>query len=349
MRSLTRFGLAALGVALFLGTASVGFSAEAGGLSGPTPFPLPGGEGGIGLDDLQFSSSLHKVLVPGGKTGKLFLIDPQTKEITAIPGFTSAASVPGGKVRGTTSAVEGMGFLFASDREAKQVKIVDPNAKSIVGTANLEGGPDYVRFVAPNKEVWVTEPHAKEIEVFTLQAGDKPSLTHSTKIAFDDGPEALAVDAKRHRAYTHVGANTLAIDLATHAVVATWPHGCSGEAAGLDLDEARGWVLVGCGEGKAVVLDAEKGTEIGHASSGEGVDIMAYRPDKGHLYFPGAKSGTLSVFGVSDKGALSLLGTAPSAERAHCVTADDQGNVWVCDPKGGRLLLYRDAFPPSGR
>jgi hypothetical protein len=41
--------------------------------------PNPGGEGGIGFDDPTFSPTLHRVLVPGGRTGNLDLIDPATK------------------------------------------------------------------------------------------------------------------------------------------------------------------------------------------------------------------------------------------------------------------------------
>jgi hypothetical protein len=37
------------------------------------PVPLPGGEGGIGFDDLTFSPQLGKLLVPAGRTGNLDL------------------------------------------------------------------------------------------------------------------------------------------------------------------------------------------------------------------------------------------------------------------------------------
>ena len=52
-----------------------------------TAVAIPGGEGGIGFDDLVFSPELHKVLVPAGHTGKLYLIDPTTFAMTSIGGF----------------------------------------------------------------------------------------------------------------------------------------------------------------------------------------------------------------------------------------------------------------------
>jgi hypothetical protein len=42
----------------------------------PTTIQLPGGESGIGLDDLRYSRKLGRVLVPAGRTGNLDLIDP---------------------------------------------------------------------------------------------------------------------------------------------------------------------------------------------------------------------------------------------------------------------------------
>src|SRR5512143_3126102 len=47
----------------------------------PTKLALPGGEGGIGFDDMMFSPSLHRVIAPAGRTGKLDLIDPKTQKV----------------------------------------------------------------------------------------------------------------------------------------------------------------------------------------------------------------------------------------------------------------------------
>jgi hypothetical protein len=39
---------------------------------------IPGGSAGIGFDDLRYSPSLKRVLVPAGRTGMFVLIDPRT-------------------------------------------------------------------------------------------------------------------------------------------------------------------------------------------------------------------------------------------------------------------------------
>jgi hypothetical protein len=50
----------------------------------------------------------------------------------------------------------------------------------------------------------------------------------------------------------------------------------------------------------------------------------------------------MAVLAVASDGKLSPVATVPTAKDAHCVAADDNGGAWICDPKGGRLLLYRD-------
>jgi hypothetical protein len=83
----------------------------------PIKLALPGGDGGIGFDDLMYSPALHRVLAPAGRTGKLDLIDPKTQKVDSIGGFsTETDKFAGGHGEGTTSADAGGGYIFASDR-----------------------------------------------------------------------------------------------------------------------------------------------------------------------------------------------------------------------------------------
>jgi hypothetical protein len=137
------------------------------------------------------------------------------------------------------------------------------------------------------------------------------------------------------------------VDPSTHAVAERWPNGYGG-SRGIALDEARGFLFVGCTEGKAVVLDAAHGGKrLGDATSGSGVDFIDYDPKLSHLYFPGAKSQTMAILAVSPRGGLTVLGTIPTAASAHCVVSDRNGTAYVCDPTKGRLLVIRDPYPAS--
>jgi hypothetical protein len=312
----------------------------------PATLALPGGERGIGFDDLMFSPALHRVLAPAGRTGKLDLIDPKTQKIESIGGFSAdAGSFAGGHGEGTTSADAGGGFVFASDRGRTEVVLVDAKTLAVTGRAKLAGGPDYVRWVEPTHEVWVTEPGKKQIELFAL---DKGALAHRGAIDVPGGPESLVIDAARGRAYTHTWDDaTVAIDLAKHEEVARWKNGCKA-SRGIALDAARGLLFVGCDEGRAVALDvAHDGKQVGRAETGKGVDIIAYNPALAHLYVPGGDSATLTILGVAKDGKLSVLGSVAVAADSHCVAADDLGHAYVCDPKRGALLVVMDPFPAS--
>jgi hypothetical protein len=309
------------------------------------PVPLPGARGGIGFDDLTFAPRLHRVLAPAGRTGKLDLIDPATREVGAVDGFATAEEHARGHEQGTTSADEGGEWIFAIDRTTKRLHVVDPKERKIVATTPLAGSPDYVRWVEPTHEVWVTEPDSDRIEVFSVPATGAPKPEHVAFIKVDGGPESLVIDKKRQRAFTHLWKSTsVAVDLHTRSIVGKWQNGCAG-SRGIALEEARGLLFVGCGEGKAVTLDVDHdGKQVSTVGTGNGVDIIAYSPSLMHLYVPGAASATLSILGVGDGGQLTSLATVPTAKGAHCVTADDRGGVWICDPEEGRLLFLKDSF-----
>jgi len=313
-----------------------------------SPLALPGAGGSIGFDDLRFSLELHKVLVPGGRTGRVDLVDPGTRAIDEIAGFSSSRGAGRGHDESTTSADSGQGLIFASDRTQRALVVADPATKSIVARAKLGSGPDYVRWVAPTHEVWVTEPGKKVIETFRVEGGKPPALTPTGTIEVPDGPEALEIDPDRNRAYTNTWHDvTIAIDVDSRAVVGRWKNECKG-SRGLAVDARRGFVFVGCDEGKAVLLDAgREGQVIGRAQAGAGVDGIGYGPALSHLYVPGADAANVTILGVRNSGALDVLGSVPTTREAHCVTADDLGNVYVCDPAYGRLLTFRDPFPAS--
>ena len=302
---------------------------------------IPGGSAGIGFDDLRYAPALGSVLVPGGRTGALVLIDPSTRGARPVAGFRAKTAFSGGHDDGVTSADEGRGWIFATDRTSGLLAIVDPRSRKIVSSVKLGGPPDYVRFVPATGEVWVTQPGGERIEIFRLSAGSPPGAAHEAFLSVPGGPESLVVDGKSGRAYTHLWkGKTVAIDVKARAVTATWDNGCTG-SRGIAIDGPGRFLFAGCAEGKAVVLDTGSGKIVSSLAAGDGVDIIDYDPTLSHLYLPGGKSATLAVLGVSGEGKLSLLGTLPTALGAHCVAVAN-GSVFVCDPKKGRLIVFRD-------
>lgn len=332
------------GAAMFVAAALL----SAAGAAAPVPLPMPGGEAGIGFDDLRYSPELGRVVVPAGRTGRLDLVDPRSRAVESVDGFTRTGSRTRGHGDGTTSADFGDGFVFAIDRTDRTLNVVDPRERRLVTRAKLGGAPDYVRWVGATGEVWVTEPDRERVEVFRFERTSAPALTRTATISIPGGPEALVVDSASGRAYTNTFKDaTIAIEIRTRAVAARWSNGCRG-ARGIALDAPRGLVFVGCEEGKAVALEVSQGKAVGAVGTGDGVDGIAYSDKLAHLYVPAGDAGTLTVVAVGEHGELRALGAVPAARDAHCAAADDQGNVWICDPGKGRLLVVADPFAHRG-
>ncbi len=294
---------------------------------------------GIGFDDLGYSPSLHRVLVPAGRTGTIVLIDPANHHTSSITGLSTEESYGGGHGEGTTSVDEGEGALYATDRTSKEVVIIDPAARRITSRAALGGSPDYVRYVGPTRELWVTQPDSEQIEIFSIS----PRLAHVAFISVPGGPESLVIDGPGGRAYTHLWSGTsVVIDIKSRGIVARWPNQCKG-SRGIAYDERSHFLFAACAEGKAVLDAAHNGAVLATASAGNGVDIIDYDPVRRHLYFPGARSATMTIFSVAANGTLSPLGTTPTARGAHCVTTDGK-DAYVCDPNRGQILVVHDSY-----
>ena len=310
----------------------------------PTAIALPGGTGGVGFDDLGFSDAMDRVLLPGGRTGKLFLVNPATSAVTSISGFGTASGYTGGHRDGITSVTEGAGLLFVVDRTRKELCLVDPAKRSIVSHAPLGAIPDYVRWIDPTHEIWVTEPESTRIEVFRLETGNPPRAVRAGTIAVEGGPESLTLDLKHRRAFTNIGAGTAAIDFRSRAMVGLWENGCD-RASGIALDAQRGFLFVACFLGNVNVLDLASGAIVDSTRLGPGVDIISYSPELGHLYVPSSRTKTLTILGVSTGGTLTSLGTFPGPADSHSVAA--AGKVFLTDQANGRLLAVTDPYPSS--
>jgi hypothetical protein len=304
-------------------------------------------DGGIGFDDLVYSPETHAVLAPAGATGCVGMFDSTSLAKRPLCGLSASGDYSGGHGDGVTSADIGAGRLFAVDRTSQSVKVVELATAQRGQPARsfpLGGQPDYVRWVESKQEVWVTEPDQEQIEVFARRDGG--DLARTDAIAVKGGPESLVVDQTRGRAYSHLwSGQTVVIDLATHAIAEQFSNGCKG-SRGIALDSKKGFLFVGCSEGKAVVLDIDhSGKVLGTAETASGVDIIAANLELNHLYVPAASDGSVTVLGVRGNGTLRRLGSLTAPKGAHCVASDDHSRLWVCSPDAGALLVFDDTFP----
>ena len=114
-------------------------------LAAPVAVPVPGGEGGIGFDDLVFSAPLRRFIIPGGRTGSVFLLDPGTRRLEPVGGLSKLPTWKGGHGQGATSADAGRGTLFVADRTTGHLVASQADGKGTHTEAPGESGPDVQR------------------------------------------------------------------------------------------------------------------------------------------------------------------------------------------------------------
>jgi hypothetical protein len=324
-----------------------------------TAVELTGGEG-LGFNDIEYSTDFHRVVVPGGRTGKVYFVDPDDNQVNVIGGFSYIRYWDLRKEDGPTGVGFGRGFVMVTDRTSTRLSVVDPAVGKIVGSAAEQSGGVGVRFVPTTNEIWLTEPDLDQFEIYSLpehppldpiSIGTIPLHDHYAR-----GPEEPCVDVTRRRVYaTHFtppgpggSAMVMAFDMYTHALVDQWPSTCL-LGHGMRLDETRGFLYLACGEGTVVAMDvANHGHIISSVqTNGANYDIMGIEPNLSHIYLNGDGCSCLNILGISAAGTLSILGTFDSPTGSQSVTADEKGHVWMADPYRGRLIKMNDPFPAS--
>jgi len=286
---------------------------------------------GIDFDDIVYSDRLRSMLVPARRSG-LYLIDARG----------DAERI--GHVRSADSADEGGGRLFVLDRDNGVVNVLDPKSARVVASVETANPGDYVRYVGPTRELWITEPAASPpgIEILTVPEGPAPTPRHAAFVPVPDGPEGLVWSAVTGRAYAHAGADVAAVDLASRAVTARWPTGCDGTHGFPRVDERDGLLLASCnGGGEVVLLDLDDGRRLDRYAVGDGEALPAYSSRSGHFYVRGDPGTRLATLAPSSDG-LRLVKEVTVPEVGHCLTADTAGHYWTCDADAGRILRFDD-------
>jgi DNA-binding beta-propeller fold protein YncE len=343
----------------------------------PLAFNIP-----ISFNDFTYDSHLRRVIIPAGETGEVALIDPKNMNVQLISGFSHQVD-PADPIVGTSAVAVAGGFLFGLDQETNTIKTIDLSTNNVVGSIPLQAAPEYIRYISSTGELWVTEKDLNQIEIFSVSEDNPPTLQSTGKISVPNGPEALIIDDARGLAFTNRSKQGLTdmIQVMTHTVIGQWGNGCS-SAMGMAIDEKEGYLFVACGEGKLVVMDINNnGYQITSENYGGELDFVAYNPNLHHVYLPSSASGIVAIFqlqtlyvtpqpantnspgttptvnptathGVTPtpyfKTSLLLLGTADTAIKSKCVTADDFNNIWVCDPNNGQVFVIHDTFPDNG-
>src|SRR5436309_1723784 len=314
------------------------------------PIPLPGSSGVIALDYFAYDRATGKVWVPASNTGSVEVIDENADAVSQIAGFpTGDIERRGRKITvGPTAASIGDGVVYIGNRGDATICIIDAKtlARGECVPLSADGAvtPDGVVYVAATRELWITlrvkagdSAPAKRLEIFG--ASDPHHLKPKTKIPLENLAEGYAVDNQHGIFYTNIeeAGKTVAIDLHSHKVIATWNPGSS-DLQGLALDSARRFLFVACGD-HVVSLDAGHGGKvIDTITTGPGLDNIDYSADAKLLYAAASQAASLTIAEVDDHGKFHLKATVPTVKGARGVVAGKGETAYLIDPAEGRIL-----------
>jgi hypothetical protein len=308
-----------------------------------TPLPLPDAKPPASLDYLASDLARGRIYVPEGTTGSLDVLDVSTRTFTRVSGFKTAEREWHNTKRtvGPSAAAVGDGVVYVGNRATKEICPVDAASLKPGKCLALPVGTDGVAYVASAKEVWVTTPDDHSLTV--LDASKPGDLKPKTVVKLPGDTEGYAVDEGRGLFFTNLEdvGTTQVVDVKTHALRATWDAGCGKEnARGLAIDAARGFLFVACVDHVSVLDVGHGGAQLGRLDTGAGVDNVDYLDAKRLLYVAAGKDARLTIAREDDQGNLRVVATGATSERARNAVADAQGNAYVGDAMGARLLVF---------
>jgi DNA-binding beta-propeller fold protein YncE len=309
-----------------------------------TSFALPGGGAeGIAMDYLLYDPRTNAVWVPAGNTGAVDVIDVATGKLARIEFPTQQVERRGTKrtVGPSAAALGDLGTVYIGSRGDSSVCRVDERSLAKATCVQLDASPDGIAYVAKTREVWVTTPRDHSIRVL-----DAATLTQKARLPFDGNPEGFAADNTRGRFYTNLEDKdvALAIDLGSHATVATWKTACGEDGPhGLRLAEPEGILLVACDDRVESLDVAHDGAQLGSIPTGAGVDDIDYAAADHRVYAGAAEAGRLTVAVLDPTGKLSPVASVTTAPGARNGVVTAAGQVYLSHSRASELLVVAPA------
>jgi DNA-binding beta-propeller fold protein YncE len=296
-----------------------------------TPIALPDGPPVV-MDYLAWDDANQRLWVPAGNTGKVDVLSADGK-LTAIGGFPTAAR-QGRPASGPSSATLADGTVWIGNRADSMLCPIDGKTLAKGACVQLTSMPDGLAYVAATKELWVTTPRDGTL---TIVPASSRGTTATLKVGGE--PEGYAVDGERFYTNLEDQDKTLAIDVRTRKIVATFAPGCGKEGPrGLALDTKRKVLFVACTDGAAALDLRHDGKVVGRVKTGAGVDNID--SDGKYLYVASGRDGVLTLARIGDGGSLTVVSTAPTAKGARVVVVGG-GAAWVADSQGGQILVVK--------
>jgi YVTN family beta-propeller protein len=234
------------------------------------------------------------------------------------------------------------GHVYTGDGESDTVSEIDPDAKTVVRTANVAGKVDAVVYDPATKHIYADEDDGTHL--FVIDSTTMKSI--GTVDLPGHKPEYLAVDPTTHDVYQNISdlSEFVVIDGTRLSVLRTCPTPEIARNHPLQYDPKYGHVLVGGQNGTLAAYDTG-GALVGKAQIQARVDQCSLDQTSHELACAG--SGTLSVLRDNPSGPPTVVAQTTVALGAHTVGIDPKtGNVWIVWSEAGGDFTQSFALRP---
>jgi len=267
-----------------------------------------GGDGG--WDYLTLDAATHRLYI--ARATRVMVVDATNGkllgELPDTPGVHGVALVP----------ESGRGFV-SSGRD-NSVTVFDLKTLKALGKVKVGQNPDAILYDPALHRVFVFNGKSHDASVI-----DPAKQEVVATIPLDGKPEFAVADGAG-RIYVNIEdkAQLVAIDGRKAEVVARWSLAPCEEPTGLALDKANHRLFSGCSNKVMTVVDAESGKLVTTLPIGDGVDGVAFDPQKHLAFSSNGQDGTLTVIRQETPDRYSVAKTIPTAKGARTLTLDPE-------------------------
>jgi hypothetical protein len=231
------------------------------------------------------------------------------------------------------------GHVFTGDGTSRAVSEVDPETKTELRTAAVDGDVDAIAYDPSNGHIYADEDDGTRI--FVIDAKTMKSI--GTVGLPGHKPEYLSIDPQTHEVYQNVEdlSEVAVVDGTNLAVVKTIPTPQIVGNHPLQYDPAYGHLLIG-GQNGTIAAYTKMGSLVGTVAIQPRVDQCTL--DRSSHLMACAGSGMLTLLRDNPSGAPTVVAQTAVEPGAHTVGIDAKtGNVWIvwASPAGDFVQAFR--------
>jgi DNA-binding beta-propeller fold protein YncE len=223
---------------------------------------------------------------------------------------------------------------FTSNGGENKASIVDLKTLKTLSKVDIGPGPDAICY----------EPKMNEVYAFNHQAGtatvvkaDTGAMVATVKLSGGQVETGVA-DPALGRVFVNIESSSMidVIDVATHAVVASWSTGPATGPTGLAIDTTNHLLFAGGGGKFTVMMDAKTGKVVGQMPIGNGTDSTFFDPGTKLVFSPGS-DGTITIGHEDSPTKLSVVQTLQTMPNAATMALDPKThNIYIVAQDGGQ-------------